>query len=176
MREPLCKEKEKTQYVQGDTAIVRPCNKITSLSCDELHGENDDETCHVEANKVVKSNSDEHSSSLRQHRRKSLDFEQEFTFTPKLNLTSVRMAKGRAGKAHLCIERRTRNSLVGEVQMNFTFKPKVSSKSEKIAQSLKTSFLERQLIHVERQKKMVRLQTDDCVCKSGGLLITEPVS
>ena len=38
----------------------------------------------------------------------------------------------------------------------FTFSPKVSSKSVKIAQSLGTDFMSRQQQHLERQKRNVR--------------------
>ena len=39
----------------------------------------------------------------------------------------------------------------------FTFAPKVSSKSVKIAQSLGTDFMSRQQQHLERQKRNVRI-------------------
>lgn len=153
MRESLCPEHTGTDYCRVSSEAVLPHNKrslqigeITNLSCDEFPAQRETKAkCGV-----VKSKSDEG----RHHRRSSVNFEKEFTFTPRLNLASVRMAKERTARVRKSIEKRA-NALVAEVQMNFTFKPKVSSRSEKIAQGLKTSFLERQLIHVEKQKKIL---------------------
>ncbi len=160
MRESLCREHTTTDYCRGNTEAVLPHSKhglqIASLTCDEYASEKATKTCNLAKDGIAKSKSDEDESIERQYRRPSVNFEQEFTFAPRLNLASVRMAKERtAGRAREFTERRA-NALVAEVQMKFTFKPKVSTRSEKIAQGLKTSFLERQLIHVEKQKKMVR--------------------
>lgn len=159
MRESLCREHTRADYCHGNTEAVLPHSnrglKITNLTCDEFPAERETKACNLAKDGVVKSKSEEGEAIERQHRRPSVKFEQEFTFTPRLNVASVRMAKERTGRARESIERRA-NALVAEVQMKFTFKPKVSSRSEKIAQGLKTSFLERQLIHVEKQKKMVR--------------------
>ncbi|XP_028398435.1 tubulin glycylase 3C-like [Dendronephthya gigantea] len=156
MRESLCRDHTRADY--GNTDVVLPHSKralqITSLTCDGFPAENDTKTRSLTKDGVLKIKSEEGEITDKQYRRQSVNFEQEFTFTPRLNVASVRMAKGRTGRARESIERRA-NALVAEVQMNFTFKPKVSSRSEKIAQSLKTSFLERQLIHVEKQKKML---------------------
>ena len=159
MRESLCREHTKTDYCRGNTEAVLPHSKrqlqITSLTCDEFPAQTATKSCSSAKDGIVESKGDERDCIERHYRRPSVNFEKEFTFAPRLNLASVRMAKERTGKARESIERRA-NALVAEVQMKFTFKPKVSSRSEKIAQGLKTSFLERQLIHVERQKKMVR--------------------
>ena len=161
MRESLCREHARTDYCRRNAEAVSPPHsrraglQITSLPCDEFPAPTATKSCSLAKDGTVKSKSDEEDGIEKQHRRPSVNFEKEFTFTPRLNLASVRMARERTGKARESIERRA-NALVAEVQMKFTFKPKVSSRSEKIAQGLKTSFFERQLIHVERQRKMVR--------------------
>ena len=157
MRESLCQEHTRADY--GNTEVVFPHNKralqvTTSLTCDGFPAESDTKTRGLAKDGVLKIKSKEEDITDKHYRRQSVNFEQEFTFSPRLNVASVRMAKERTGRARASIERRA-NALVAEVQMNFTFKPKVSNRSEKIAQSLKTSFLERQHIHVEKQKKMV---------------------
>ena len=158
MRETLCREHTRTEYCRANTDGDLPHSKralqITNVSCGQVPAERVAKTCGLSKDGVVKSKSDQGEAIERQQRRPSLNFEQEFTFAPRLNLASVRMAKERTGRVRESVERRA-NALVAEVKMNFTFKPKVSSRSEKIAQGLKTSFLERQLIHVEKQRKMV---------------------
>ena len=159
MRESLCREHTRNEYCRANTEAVLPHSKrtlqIASLNCEDFAADNGSKTCTLTKDGVLKSKSEEGEVMERQYRRPSVNFEKEFTFAPRLNLASLRMAKERTGRARESIERRA-NALVAEVQMKFTFKPKVSSRSEKIAQGLKTSFLERQLIHVEKQRKMVR--------------------
>ena len=159
MRESLCREPTRTEYCRANTEADLPHSKrtlqVASLNCQDFPADNGSKTCSLGKDRVLKSKSDEGEVAEKQHRRPPVNFEKEFTFAPRLNLTSVRMAKERTGRAREAIDRRA-NALVAEVQMKFTFKPKVSSRSEKIAQGLKTSFLERQLIHVEKQRKMVR--------------------
>ena len=159
MRESLCREHTRNEYCRANTEAVLPHSKrtlqIANLNCEDFAADNGSKTCTLTKDGVLKSKSEEGEVMERQYRRPSVNFEKEFTFAPRLNLASLRMAKERTGRARESIERRA-NALVAEVQMKFTFKPKVSSRSEKIAQGLKTSFLERQLIHVEKQRKMVR--------------------
>lgn len=82
-----------------------------------------------------------------------LSFESELTFTPKLNALSIKLAKERGDKMRNSSTIRRSSSQIAEEEAIFTFKPQVSSNSEKIVQRLKTSFLDRQMQHVERQQR-----------------------
>lgn len=79
-----------------------------------------------------------------------VNFECELTFAPKLNALSIKLAKERGEKLRAGLEKRIANA-----SDEFTYKPKVSSNSVKIVQQLKTTFMDRQQMHVEKQKRYV---------------------
>lgn len=163
MRESLCREQGRENFSREDAECRRVRHSTMVVNQNKQYGTRAKyETSQMQSkDEILKNSSEDVENLVKQFRRQSSRFEDEFTFTPRLNLTSVRMAKERNGRAHEAVERRTTAS-VAEAEENFTFKPKVSSKSEKIAQGLKTSFFERQLIHVERQKKMVSNNLKSC--------------
>jgi len=82
-----------------------------------------------------------------------LSFESELTFTPKLNALSIKLAKERGEKMRNSSSTRRSSSQIAEEEATFTFKPQVSSKSVKIVQRLKTTFLDRQMQHMEKQQR-----------------------
>lgn len=88
-----------------------------------------------------------------QTQREPLSFESELTFAPKLNALSIKLAKIRGEKMRNAEISRRPSSITANDEAIFTFKPKVSSNSVKIVQNLKTTFLDRQLIHMEKQKR-----------------------
>lgn len=94
-------------------------------------------------------------STLNAKTQQRVKFECELTFAPKLNALSIKLAKERGEKVRVGTEKRValRND-------EFTFKPKVSSNSVKIMQQLKTTFMDRQQMHVEKQKRYVSTQLD----------------
>lgn len=158
MRESLCREHSRENFCRGGTGsrpggVLDPHRRL-SPSDAKFSSQAQSKGYHISKDEMVKSSSEDLEELDKPFRRQSLNFGDEFTFSPRLNITSVRMAKERTGRAHEAVERR-KAAVVAEAEMNFTFKPKVSSKSEKIVQGLKTSFLERQLIHVAKQRKMV---------------------
>ena len=83
-----------------------------------------------------------------------VSFESELTFAPKLNAMSIKLAKERGEKVKSVIERK-KVALYAEAESNFTFHPNLSSNSVRIMQNLKTTFLDRQQLHVEKQKRYV---------------------
>lgn len=95
-------------------------------------------------------------STLNAKTQQRVNFECELTFAPKLNALSIKLAKERGEKLRSGTEKRIVNS-----SDEFTFKPKVSSNSVKIVQQLKTTFMDRQQMHVEKQKRYVSSITLD---------------
>jgi len=89
-------------------------------------------------------------STLNTKTQQRVNFECELTFAPKLNALSIKLAKERGEKLRSGTEKRIANA-----SEEFTFKPKVSSNSVKIVQQLKTTFMDRQQMHVEKQKRYV---------------------
>lgn len=83
-------------------------------------------------------------------------FESELTFAPKLNATSIKLAKERNERTRTLLERK-KEALYAETESKFTFHPNLSSNSVRIMQNLKTTFLDRQQMHVERQKRYVSI-------------------
>ncbi|XP_032242038.2 tubulin tyrosine ligase 3 isoform X2 [Nematostella vectensis] len=81
-----------------------------------------------------------------------VSFESELTFAPKLNAQSIKLARERGDRLQQALHRRAA-ALHAETESNFTFKPKVSSNSVKIVQNMKMTFLDRQQLHVEKQRK-----------------------
>lgn len=81
------------------------------------------------------------------------EFDSELTFSPKLNDTSIKLAQDRRDSGGFLSERARdretpRNS-------EFTFRPQMSTTSAKIAEGLGTTFMSRQAMHLEKQKKLV---------------------
>ena len=98
-------------------------------------------------------------STLNTKTPQRVNFECELTFAPKLNALSIKLAKERGEKVRAGTEKRIANA-----SDEFTFKPKVSSNSVKIVQQLKTTFMDRQQMHVERQKRYVSgISLDFCI-------------
>lgn len=89
-------------------------------------------------------------STLNTKTQQRVNFECELTFAPKLNALSIKLAKERGEKVRSGADKKTSYS-----SDEFTFKPKVSSNSVKIVQQLKTTFMDRQQLHVEKQKRYV---------------------
>ena len=81
-------------------------------------------------------------------------FEDQLTFSPKLNPLSLKLAEG---KRTSVAERFTTNKYERYDSQDsvFTFKPVISSSSCKIIAKLKTDFWQRQKMHVERQRQAV---------------------
>lgn len=92
-------------------------------------------------------------STLNTKTHQRVNFECELTFAPKLNALSIKLAKERGEKVRTVAEKKVSSSTD-----EFTFKPKVSSNSVKIMQQLKTTFMDRQQMHVEKQKRYVSTQ------------------
>lgn len=89
-------------------------------------------------------------STLNSRTQQRVNFECELTFAPKLNALSIKLAKERGGKSRTAAEK-----TIAFSNDEFTFKPKVSLNSVKIMQQLKTSFMDRQQMHVEKQKRYI---------------------
>lgn len=101
-------------------------------------------------------------SSVKGHQKDVLNFESELTFTPKLNALSIKLAKARGEKIrNSALNRRSSYQNANEEAI-FTFKPQVSSNSEKIVQKLKTTFLDRQMLHVEKQRRHIVSRSSFC--------------
>ena len=84
-------------------------------------------------------------------------FERDFTFSPKLNEQSIKLAKERTARLITNDDDNSskefnRNS---ELQKLYTFKPAVSQASIRIVQNLGTTFLARQQLHIERKQKLL---------------------
>lgn len=83
-------------------------------------------------------------------------FEKDFTFSPKLNEQSIKLAKERTARLITSdddnIKEFSKNS---ELQKLYTFKPTVSPASVRIVQNLGTTFLARQQLHIERKQKLL---------------------
>lgn len=91
-------------------------------------------------------------STLNSRTQQRVNFECELTFAPKLNALSIKLAKERGEKSRTAAEK-----TIAFSNDEFTFKPKVSLNSVKIMQQLKTSFMDRQQMHVEKQKRYVSI-------------------
>lgn len=128
----------------GDFALYRSVKRSSK--------DTDDETKKLVPLKDI-SRSKTMISSSRTNQRAVLNFESELTFTPKLNALSIKLAKERGEKLRNSTTARRSSSQNAEEGAIFTFKPQVSTKSEKIVQRLKTTFLDRQMQHVERQQR-----------------------
>ncbi|XP_070558365.1 tubulin monoglycylase TTLL3-like isoform X3 [Ptychodera flava] len=91
---------------------------------------------------------------MKTHNR--LSFESELTFAPKLNATSMKMVKERGNefRAGVYPNVNARLRLQEEQETLFTFKPQVSETSAKICEGLGTTFMARQELHLEKQKKL----------------------
>lgn len=89
-------------------------------------------------------------STLNTRTQQRVNFECELTFAPKLNALSIKLAKERGEKGRTGADKKITFS-----NEEFTFKPKVSLNSVKIMQQLKTTFMDRQQMHVEKQKRYI---------------------
>jgi tubulin monoglycylase TTLL3/8 len=81
-------------------------------------------------------------------------FDSELTFTPKLNETSLKLAKERGRRWKESYASR-QAAQIAEQESVFTFKPRVSLRSERIAQRLNSTFHSRQQRHLERRQQMM---------------------
>ena len=83
-------------------------------------------------------------------------FEKDFTFSPKLNEQSIKLAKERTARLITADDDNNKEfSRNSELHKLYTFKPTVSPASVKIVQSLGTTFLARQQLHIERKQKLL---------------------
>ncbi|XP_078678967.1 uncharacterized protein LOC144914704 isoform X1 [Branchiostoma floridae x Branchiostoma belcheri] len=80
-------------------------------------------------------------------------FESELTFAPRLNATSMRLARERERQGNVVASSAAKQA--SEEEYMFTFQPRVSSSSRRIAQNLGTTFMARQQMHLERQRKLL---------------------
>ncbi|XP_066922396.1 protein monoglycylase TTLL8-like [Clytia hemisphaerica] len=81
----------------------------------------------------------------------NLSFEDELTFSPKLNSLSLKLASSN----RTSIMERSPKEKEDGLDSSFTFQPVVGSNSSKIVAKLKTGFWERQKLHVKRQKQKI---------------------
>lgn len=109
-------------------------------------------------------------STLNTKTQPRVNFECELTFAPKLNALSIKLAKERGEKVRAGTEKRIANA-----SAEFTFKPKVSSNSVKIVQQLKTTFMDRQQMHTEKQKRYVSGRSLDFCTKAIIALLKSPL-
>lgn len=82
-------------------------------------------------------------------------YDDSFTFSPKLNPLSVKLAQERAAKLQ---EMQEKGMIVAGAKMfeeRYTFRPNLSKKSQKIAETLDIDFHTRQQQHIERRQKKV---------------------
>ena len=89
------------------------------------------------------------------------DVDSELTFSPKLNNTSIKLVQDRRNQG--CGPRTKsprRHSGSESESLDFTFRPHMSTASLKIAQGLGTTFMARQEMHIEKQKKLVGICSD----------------
>ena len=84
-------------------------------------------------------------------------FDKDFTFSPKLNEQSIKLAKERTARLITNDDDNSNKefSRSNELQKLYTFKPAVSPASIRIVQSLGTTFLTRQQLHIERKQKLL---------------------
>ena len=82
-------------------------------------------------------------------------FDKDFTFSPKLNEQSIKLAKERTARLITADDSNKEFSRNSELQKVYTFKPTVSPASVKIVQNLGTTFLARQQLHIERKQKLL---------------------
>ena len=81
----------------------------------------------------------------------------DHTFSPKLNALSLKLAHERAGRQEE-VEARSAElaaARMSEFYSEYTFRPKMSERSMKIAEGLGVGFLTRQENHLQRRQKMV---------------------
>lgn len=95
-------------------------------------------------------------TSFHNETRLRYSFDSELTFTPKLNETSLKLARHRGQKWKESYDSRLAAQLA-EQESAFTFKPRVSIRSERIAQRLTSTFMSRQLRHMERRQQLVAI-------------------
>ncbi|XP_077988340.1 tubulin tyrosine ligase 3-like [Glandiceps talaboti] len=81
-------------------------------------------------------------------------FESELTFAPKLNATSMKMVKERGNEFRAGVYPNNIKKPQEKQEPIFTFKPQVSETSAKICEGLGTTFMARQELHLEKQKKL----------------------
>ncbi|XP_030833360.1 tubulin monoglycylase TTLL3 isoform X3 [Strongylocentrotus purpuratus] len=113
------------------------------------------------------------------HQRFSFDrYEQELTFTPKLNATSLKLAHERRTQVKSGMVQRapapTRVTRLPDSNLHhassmspipklpgseFTFKPQMSTASAKIAEGLGTTFMARQELHLQKQRQKLEQST-----------------
>ncbi|XP_071815936.1 tubulin monoglycylase TTLL3-like isoform X3 [Apostichopus japonicus] len=89
------------------------------------------------------------------------EYESELTFAPKLNATSLRLAQERRssnGREGFYTKTTPGERLKLGVHDDFTFRPQMSETSLKIAQGLNTTFMARQAMHLEKQRKLLEQQ------------------
>lgn len=83
-------------------------------------------------------------------------FEKDFTFAPKLNEQSIKLAKERMARLITSDDDNNKDfSRMNELQKLYTFKPTVSPASVRIVQNLGTTFLTRQQLHLEKKQKLL---------------------
>ena len=84
-------------------------------------------------------------------------YKEQLTFSPKLNALSLKLAQDRSERQEE-VEARAAEltaARLSEFYSEYTFKPKVSEKSLRIAEGLGVGFLTRQELHLQRRQKMV---------------------
>ncbi|KAJ8046689.1 Tubulin monoglycylase TTLL3 [Holothuria leucospilota] len=99
------------------------------------------------------------------------EYETELTFAPKLNSTSLRLVEERRnnGREGFYTKTSTEGRIKASSKDDFTFRPQMSETSLKIAQGLGTTFMARQAMHLEKQKKLLEQQAQLPPAKFGRL-------
>ena len=82
-------------------------------------------------------------------------YDDSFTFAPKLNPLSVKLAQERAAKLQEMHERGINVMSTKLHEEKYTFRPSLSKKSQKIAEMLDVDFYTRQQQHMEKKHKKV---------------------
>ena len=163
------KNGEERSVGDGATVVVETIQRLTAKPGDfalyhSVQRSTKDSECEPKKLSPLKelSRSKSMVSSIKTLHKDLLSFESELTFAPKLNALSIKLAKERGEKMRNATLSRRPSYQNTEDEAIFTFKPRVSSNSAKIVQNLKTTFLDRQLLHMEKQKRKAMYEVDGC--------------
>ncbi|XP_057295965.1 tubulin tyrosine ligase 3-like isoform X2 [Hydractinia symbiolongicarpus] len=112
-------------------------------------------TVHLDQNDCLSTSKQQETKSIKllseSPAKPKLSFEDQLTFVPTLNPTSLKLAMNN----RTSIVQRRKKEKHQKINSCFLFQPKVSDGSNKIAAKLKIGFWERQNIHMQRQKQMI---------------------
>lgn len=95
---------------------------------------------------------------LADHRpSRPMPYDQNLTFSPKLNPLSIRLAQERSEKLEEIQSKSTIAAAAkqSKIYANCTFKPVMSERSLQLAQNIEAGFLTRQQLHLKKKQKFV---------------------